>query len=75
MTIIGMLEKLTNNAIVGALIAFFVQRCYEKLRAARLKFKFEEEEPYFEPFDHSARVSVKVEHVKGELPAVNLVGF
>ena len=60
-----------NGSISGAIIGFVLEWIRERSNRARLRF---DDKLYFEPLEHSARVSIKVKHVGGKLPATNVMG-
>jgi hypothetical protein len=55
----------------GVVVGFVLSLIYEKIKSAKLKLA----DLFFESFDHSARVSIKVIHYSGSLPATDVVGF
>jgi hypothetical protein len=62
-------------AIVGSLAGVILGFMLELFREKRNKAKLEFNEYYLEPFEESARGSIRVKHVGGKLPATNTISL
>ena len=60
------------GSLAGVVVGYALHWLNEKRSRARLEF---DNELYFEPFKDSVRVSARIKHAGGKLPATNVIGL